>query len=149
MYVRLIKRHLKKLGTLIQCDVDYLMGGMKQAPSNSANLYLATYAFCSEGLDLPKLDTIIFATPRSSITQSMGRIMRSPDASPLVIDLVDKYSLFIGEFYRRRRIYTKAGLTLVHTPADRLVHVLTDTNSLEHCTDEPMDNEPTDHVVFS
>jgi len=44
-------------------------------------------------LDIPELDTIVLATPRASVEQSVGRIMRygrKSERKPLVIDIVDE-----------------------------------------------------------
>ena len=59
--------------------VGYYVGGMKQKDldiSEKANVILGTFPMSSEGLDIPTLDSIIFATPKSSIEQSIGRITR-------------------------------------------------------------------------
>lgn len=85
-------------------------GGMDEATRRTSvrcQVVLATYQMCSEGLDIPRLDTLVFATPRSNIEQSAGRILRShPDKkSPIVYDFVDKYSLFEKMYWKRLRVY--------------------------------------------
>ena len=45
---------------------------MEQRP-----VILATYAFASEGLDIPQLNTCVMASPRVDVKQSVGRILRS------------------------------------------------------------------------
>ena len=64
---------------------------------------------CAEGLDIPRLDTILLATPRSNVEQSVGRILRlHPDkATPRVLDVVDDFSVFQGMAYQRQRLYRK------------------------------------------
>ena len=55
------------------------MGGMKEedlAESSKKQIIFATFSQAHEGLDIPTLDTVILATPKSDIVQSIGRIMR-------------------------------------------------------------------------
>jgi len=65
----------------------------------------------SEGLDIQDLDTLILATPKSDIVQSIGRIMRKEEADyiniPLIVDIVDRLDVFYGMSYKRKRIYTQ------------------------------------------
>lgn len=146
-----LRRHLKMLDDLLACPVIYLIGGQKKkkkktaTPPAPAAVYLATYAFSSEGLDLPQLNTLILATPRSNIKQSLGRIMRRPDHAiqPLVIDLVERYSLFLHESYKRRHIYKKAGLDVVVTTPSKLQHVLDGAEDVSP-TPKVLDQPPSD-----
>jgi DNA polymerase IIIc chi subunit len=78
-------------------SVGFYVGGVKGADLEVAGrcgIILATYGMCSEGLDIPSLNTLILATPRATITQSVGRIMRGQEGegagfTPLVVDIVD------------------------------------------------------------
>ena len=51
-----------------------------------------------EAMDIPILDTLVMATSKSNIEQSVGRIMRKteypPERPPLIIDIVDDFSSF-------------------------------------------------------
>ena len=44
--------------------------------SENKSVVLGTYNMASEGMDIPSLDTVILASPRSDIRQSIGRILR-------------------------------------------------------------------------
>ena len=88
---------------------------------------LATYAYASEGMDIPELDTCILATPRTEVCQSIGRILRTTntDTSPLVVDIVDPdRPILYRQFLRRRAYYLKepqdgglgASLRFTHYP---------------------------------
>ena len=60
-------------------DVGLYMGGMKQKDlkqSEKASIIIGTFSQAHEGLDIPKLDTLILATPKSNIKQAVGRILR-------------------------------------------------------------------------
>jgi superfamily II DNA or RNA helicase/intein/homing endonuclease len=65
----------------------------------------------SEGLDIPKLDTIILASPKTSIEQSVGRILRKKPENriniPLIIDIFDYFANFINQGNKRNKFYSK------------------------------------------
>jgi len=96
------------------CTVGYYVGGMKQAAlkaSESMDLLLGTFCMAAEGMDIPTLNTLILASPKSKITQAVGRIIRKKhaDVAPLVVDLIDYFSLFISQGNRRLVFYKKTG----------------------------------------
>lgn len=84
------------------------VGGMKTLDS-TCQIMFATFAIAAEGYDQPGLDTLVLASPRSDITQAVGRILRDkPECRrhvPLVIDIVDDFSLFSGQANKRRAFY--------------------------------------------
>lgn len=95
------------------------VGGMKPAAlaaSESARVILATFAFASEGFDVPGLDTLFLASPKTDIEQSVGRILRQKAADrrtvPLVVDFADGFSVFLGQAARRRQFYRRKGYSL-------------------------------------
>ena len=95
-------------------DIGFMVGGQKSSKTKEAELskvVLATYAFTSEGVDIPSLDTAIFATPRSDVVQTTGRILRShPNKkTPLVVDFVDYPYVFSNQFKKRIRYYKTLG----------------------------------------
>ena len=71
----------------------------------------------SEGFDCRyPLDTIILASPKSNIEQAVGRILRQ-DAKdrvfvPLVIDIMDDFSTFGGQCFKRVKFYNKNNYNL-------------------------------------
>jgi superfamily II DNA or RNA helicase len=77
----------------------------------------ATYPMCRQGFDQPRLDTLIMATPVTAIEQCVGRILRAhPDKQvPLVLDIVDPYSIFAGEARKRMRQYTEWQYEVEHS----------------------------------
>jgi len=57
--------------------VGYYIGGMKEADlkiSEDKKVIIATYAMASEGLDIKTLTTLIMASPKTDVCQSIGRI---------------------------------------------------------------------------
>lgn len=65
----------------------------------------ATYKMCSEGTDIPWLDTCVLGAPRSDVNQIVGRIRREyPNKNtPLVFDPVDSDSPVFAGYARQRR----------------------------------------------
>jgi len=70
---------------------------------------------CSEGTNLPHLDTLVLATPRSNVKQAIGRILRLVEGKkqPVVLDLVDDHSILKSFYYSRLRQYYSVGGTTV------------------------------------
>ena len=97
---------------LVGTSVGRVVGGMKAALREKgfeATVILSTYQYASEGIDIPRLDTLIMATPRSNIEQSLGRILREHPTkqTPLVIDIKDPVSLFEAMSWKRHKYYVK------------------------------------------
>ena len=114
------KALLNDIYTLLNTDTDfdytigYYIGGMTQKKLNEsakANIILATTHMSSEGLDIPTLNSLILVSPMSDIEQSVGRILRSKVSDriikPLIIDIVDSFSIFINRFNKRKAYYKK------------------------------------------
>jgi len=88
----------------------FLIGEVKaaaRAEARYARVIFGSYAICSEGLDIPSLDTVLLLTARSGknvIVQVVGRLMRTGGRPPLVIDFVDGNAVF-KSMYRKRELY--------------------------------------------
>ena len=72
----------------------------------------ATYALAKEGLDVPNLRYVVFATPEqdeTTVVQAVGRVGRKADGKDhgTVIDFVDDFGLYQGYFKKRCRYYKK------------------------------------------
>ena len=114
-YLRDIEDKIKKdLDNKIPFKIGYYIGGMKKAErkeSETADLILASYSMAKEAMDIPILDTLLMATSKSNIEQSVGRILRKTeypeDRPPLVIDMVDKFSSFHNQSFKRIDFYKK------------------------------------------
>jgi superfamily II DNA or RNA helicase len=77
------------------------VGGMKPFDlheSQEKDVILGTFSMAAEGMDIPKLNTIILASPKSDVVQAVGRIMREKanvrKFHPLIIDINDTHSNF-------------------------------------------------------
>lgn len=78
------------------------------------NLLFATYGLAKEGLDIPRLDRLILASPhrdKATIIQSVGRVERKFESkkTPLVYDIVDDTQFHSNMFKSRKTIYRKNG----------------------------------------
>lgn len=92
------------------------MGGMARESldktAKESRLIFGTFSQAHEGLDIPKLDTVILATPHSDVRQAIGRILRETPGkihSPLIIDIIDRWSVLIPMYYKRRALYRAKG----------------------------------------
>jgi superfamily II DNA or RNA helicase len=106
-----------KNGKLLEneCQAHYYIGKMKQAERKQAELYgdilFASYEMAHEGLDIDRLNTVILATPKKSVVQAIGRIMRrtltANDLKPLIVDITDDISVFTNQGKVRHNLYKK------------------------------------------
>jgi superfamily II DNA or RNA helicase len=98
--------------------VGYYIGGMKEADlkiSECKKVIIATYAMASEGLDIKTLTTLIMASPKTDVCQSIGRILRTKHTSPLVVDIIDKHDIFENQWHKRRQYYMKQKYNIIST----------------------------------
>jgi superfamily II DNA or RNA helicase len=100
------------IGSMKQCDRDIV--------AKECNVILGTYALTREGLDIQKLDTLVIATPTGDIVQTVGRILRSRNnAVPLVLDVVDKYSVFTSQSIRRMKYFVSQNYRICDTSGEK------------------------------
>jgi len=96
------------------------MGGMKEAElteSSKKKIIFGTFSQAHEGLDIPTLDSLILATPKSDIKQAIGRIMRETEGkqnNPQIWDIRDQWSLLGVMYNKRRRVYNQGGFILTN-----------------------------------
>lgn len=100
---------VQALGTSAD-DVGLYIGRCSAAErewASSKQLITSTYALAREGLDLGRLDTLCLLSPSSSVEQAVGRILRPNEGkrTPLVLDVVDPFSLFAGMGRKRLKYY--------------------------------------------
>ena len=69
----------------------------------------------SEGLDIKTLTTLILATPRTDVTQAVGRILRRQEVDALVIDILDQHGIFYRQWLKRRAFYKKSNFEIMLT----------------------------------
>lgn len=102
--------------------VGYYIGGMKDVElkkSESKKIIIGTYAMASEALDIKTLTTLVMATPKTDITQAVGRILRTKEHSPLVIDIIDQHDVFINQWKKRKSYYKKENYKIISCESDQ------------------------------
>lgn len=116
--------------------VGYYVGGMKeQALKNTEGkqIVIASYAMCSEGLDIPTLTTLIMVTPKTEIEQTVGRILRVKHSSPLIVDIIDGHEPFRNQWKKRLAFYKKQGYTVTRGAKMENEPIIPDDEDEEHC----------------
>jgi superfamily II DNA or RNA helicase len=93
-------------------DISFYIGTTPAAERERASqrrVILSTYSMAKEGLDIPRLDTLILATPKGDIVQASGRVQRKhPDKGvPLIVDVVDTFSVFERLRWKRWNYYRR------------------------------------------
>ena len=98
--------------------VGYYVGGMKEQALKESELkqvIIATYSMAAEALDIKTLTTLIMATPKTDIEQSVGRILRERHSQPVVVDIIDRHDMFQNQWRKRKTFYNKQGYKIIYT----------------------------------
>lgn len=114
------RAHLQQLERMIKerdlGTTGYYVGGMKEADldaSAKCDIILGTNMMAAEGMDIPVLNTLVLASPVSSVEQQLGRVQRQKPHErryiPYTIDVWDDLSIFKNQGVRRRSFYKRAG----------------------------------------
>ena len=82
--------------------------------SGEIDCIFATYQLAKEGLDVPNLRYVVFATPEkdeTTVIQAVGRVGRKAEGKAFgtVIDFVDDFGMYQGWASKRRGYYRKLG----------------------------------------
>ena len=98
--------------------VGYYVGGMKEhalKETEGKKIVIATYAMAAEALDIKTLTTLIMATPKTDIEQSVGRILRERHSSPIVVDIIDSHDTFKNQWRKRKTFYKRENYKIIYT----------------------------------
>jgi hypothetical protein len=86
---------------------------IREEGAKTAQVLLGSYAMASEAMNIKTLNTIVLASPRKKIEQSVGRILRQRPSErsvhPLIVDIIDSHGTFRRQFTKRRAFYTQCG----------------------------------------
>lgn len=99
-------------------SVGYYVGGMKDTDlkeTEGKDIVIATYSMAAEALDIKTLTTLIMATPKTDIEQSIGRILREKHKQAIVIDIIDSHTMFKNQWKKRKTFYVKENYKIVKT----------------------------------
>jgi superfamily II DNA or RNA helicase len=134
-------------------SVGYYVGGMKKEKlkeNESCKILLGTFPMANEGLDIPSLNGLVLATPKSDIIQSIGRIcrMKHENIQPIIIDIVDKFSIFDNQSNKRFNVYKKKKykITDINYNLDKNIQLMTKDymfhiSSKDEKSDEDLSND--------
>jgi len=118
------REHCLQIAERVGEDAGVYIGGMGKKESEVSlekRVIVATYSLVSEGFDIPTLDTLVLASPRSNVVQSVGRILRETPGkknAPLVVDIHDTWSVFHGQQRKRATFYKRSGFLTEESPSD-------------------------------
>jgi hypothetical protein len=73
----------------------------------------------AEALDIKTLTTLIMATPKTDIEQSIGRILRVKHSNPIVVDIIDGHQLFQNQWRKRKTFYKKENYKIIYTDSNK------------------------------
>jgi superfamily II DNA or RNA helicase len=107
--------------------VGFYVGGMKQADlqaTESMQIVLATYAMAAEALDIKTLSTLVMITPKTDITQSVGRILRMKHENPIIVDIVDSHDIFQNQWRHRKTFYKKCNYRIQQTDSRKYTNMV-------------------------
>jgi superfamily II DNA or RNA helicase len=105
-----------------ESTVGYYVGGMKEKDlkiTESKKIVLATYAMAAEALDIKTLSTLVMATPKTDIEQSVGRILRTRGQNPIVVDIMDSHEYLKGQWSKRKAFYKKCNYKIFSIPSTK------------------------------
>ena len=140
------RKHLEDIGKALgahNVEHGYYWGGVKQKDLDDAatkQVVLGTYHMASEGMDIPVLNTVFLASPKSDVKQSVGRILRKTDhvVLPTIIDFVDtSLPCFARQLNIRKRFYKQCGFSYSKDPP------VTPTTQATPSTQQPSVQKPT------
>ncbi len=87
----------------------------RQEAEQKGDIIFATYDMAHEGLDIKHMNTVILASPKKDVVQSIGRIMRTilkvGDIRPLIIDIYDEIDCLRNWASKRILIYKQRKYT--------------------------------------
>jgi superfamily II DNA or RNA helicase len=68
-----------------------------------------------EALDIKSLNTLIMASPKTDVTQAVGRILREKHGQPIIVDIVDSHETFLRQWAKRKKYYTSQHYSIVQS----------------------------------
>lgn len=110
----LVKRvvHAENLAAIlngkgIPCE---LLVGIKKDYDRNCRVLIGTTSKVGVGFDNPNIDALFVATDlQAYFIQSLGRCMRRPDVSPIIVDLIDSFGPLVKHFRERLKVYMEHG----------------------------------------
>ena len=119
--------HLKTIGSLLDkyegFTYGYFIGeknNEQRKEAQTKDVILGTSKLASVGMDVKILDTLILASPKKGIEQSVGRILRGGSGmNPVIIDINDDHFLLKGQYRIKKEFYQKFGYVINEITVDK------------------------------
>jgi len=130
--------------------VGFYVGGMKQEKlqeTETKQIVLATYAMAAEALDIKTLSTLVMVTPKTDITQSVGRILRMKHENPIIIDIIDSHDVFKKQWLQRKRFYKKCNYRIWESDSKKYTNMDLDWKDSNKNTIWKKTFEPNTHNI--
>lgn len=86
--------------------------------AGSCKCILTTYQYLGTGKSIPRMDSIVFATPRKShVAQFLGRIFRGNSNSHIIREVVDIVDMVHAksQWYERKKVYLEKQMEIIQT----------------------------------
>ena len=113
------------------------MDNEERKMSESKDVILGTYKLASVGMDIPHLNTLLMASPRKEIEQSVGRILRKKageyEHNPLIIDIIDNHGVFTNQSRVRKKFYKEYGYTMEHIKMEPVTGKILSKRTVNTC----------------
>ena len=55
------------------------------------------------------------ASPKTDVTQAVGRILREKHGQPLIVDVVDSHDTFVRQWAKRKKYYVSQKYSIVQS----------------------------------
>jgi superfamily II DNA or RNA helicase len=134
--------HLQAIEALLKPSglvIGYYIGGMKEAireeGASKARVLLASYAMASEAMNIKTLNSVILASPRKSVEQSTGRILRVRQSErtvvPVIVDIVDSHQMYKSQWKKRCSYYKQCTYSM-----ETWSHGATSPNKVAKCEEK-------------
>ena len=116
LYLTDRRAHAEAMAAAFPEHSQLLLGGRKtnEPITDKRRLLCSTYSMCREGVDVPHLDSLIIASPKSDVNQICGRVLREHHArnfDPLIVDFVDDAHVAMSQYRRRLDYYLASGFS--------------------------------------
>ena len=114
LYLTDRRAHAEAMAANFPEHAHLLLGGRKTRDpvTDKHKLLCSTYSMCREGVDVPHLDSLVLASPKSDVNQICGRVLREHHArkfDPLIVDFLDDAHVSYSQYRRRQDYYQSAG----------------------------------------
>ena len=99
--------------------------GNNQEFDKDARILIGTVSKVGVGFDHPRMNTLLLAVDiEQYFIQYLGRVFRTKDTIPIVIDIVDNHSLLKKHYSTRKKVYEQHGGIITNTYLEDILTVI-------------------------